>query len=1447
MTVKSLSPQPGTHRRRELPWLQIVRFHKEIVTRAEEGFFALNGKDDQSDRWSSLQTFTPSRLAGPWVIPVEALQSKPFRLALEQGQAESLLLGGPGYMKWSKGANNTSDPQWCPILYREVACLNVSGGLELTPVQGKWNLSPLVLSQFTRFELDPDCQLEELASQLIEAATSRANSTGRAMHEAILEVMASKFPALEAELSKNCPNTNIFKILPTPWMLFKPTQQFSALTRYLLKDYEQLEANLARDREGLGGLRLLEDPQPGDPPESSELLPLVPLNRVQKEAVQRILDQQPLTVISGPPGTGKSQIVVSLLLNAWAQGKSVLFASNNNKAVDVVRERVEKFESQFPIAVRAGARNRQNIADVLRRTLNIAGAKDADAAGDGTTASTARGKLLEEKQKLQVNLDSHIPQRIGEARKAALTAYSAFHGKSQERDEKIAQLIEEQKQLGFPGLTASTLGNRFHETKEWLDSIDKAKAQAEEDSRLCAEMRSKQGEAEQGRNLQARKVGLDPDQAGDWLWLVNGPNPAQGMDWEQRYRSFITSNLDPILEAITWDAAFDDWGSEETAIAYGEQARAVIEAIERLRADSFPKAKKLDQLDATHAACKQKLLALGLMESVQPPMDAVTSWSCHFGEWLTLEEGRLDFLPWSRRARLGRALNSDFHSIRPHLPLEVLADLGPLSQDLHQRLRPILSCLVEWGGLCGELEGARPLRENLEHELGHLRHRCSLLKVGPAPHGFEPEAWASIASQLGRQWRVSEQAAHAWRRRCEKEATEQAISCIAQEWLHFAGGIPIREAWRKGRGKGFETSLQQLADFPGSETLGLARKYLYSGELTELLEAWSMTRAHQLTVMDLHRRQGEIPTLADRVQGWRALQPQDSMVRVPATLGGWPSLEGGQTFLDQVLDWISRWSHFHEVDLPILQRELTRELNWATENLHIAIDLLPETQGKAEAVRMAEGILESPDKDWPTEDLNHVFTVFSAERIRGRVEQIDAELERTSFHEAKERWRSRLKVDTEAIQAVDALEKSLQRRPEVAPADYGLFRRALRLVPIWITTAQAAQAIPMLPELFDIVVIDEASQCTLTNLLPLMYRGRSLTVIGDDNQLPAIPTIREAEELILARKHDVEPYLNVIGHAKNNVYNTATEALPRRRADVIMLEEHFRSHPQIIGFSNRYIYNQRLELKKDPQLQNRLPVGSGIHPVQVAGSARRRGRNGSWFNEQEGREVLSVVNTLRASGDRSIEIGIVTPFRGQKEWLREELDKIGQASEILVDTANGFQGDERDVIIFSPVVARGIDESAARWVESPPNLINVALTRAREVLYVVADLDYCRMQKGTLHKLAVYCKEIQVLRDTSPAELELFSWLVLKGWEPQVHPRVGDLEVDFILKSAMGRRLVLEVDGREFHQNTQVQDKSRDTYLLGQGYKVLRFGGREVMETPFDVLNRIDEAISSDI
>lgn len=106
------------------------------------------------------------------------------------------------------------------------------------------------------------------------------------------------------------------------------------------------------------------------------LLEVLPLNSEQRTAVLQGLTNQ-LTVITGPPGTGKSQIVTSLLVNAAWRGKTVLFASKNNKAVDVVEVRVNGLGPR-PVLLRLGRGEFQaRLAEYLVSLL-AASASDVD-------------------------------------------------------------------------------------------------------------------------------------------------------------------------------------------------------------------------------------------------------------------------------------------------------------------------------------------------------------------------------------------------------------------------------------------------------------------------------------------------------------------------------------------------------------------------------------------------------------------------------------------------------------------------------------------------------------------------------------------------------------------------------------------------------------------------------------------------------------------------------------------------------------------------------------------------------------------------------------------------------------------------------------------------------------------------------------------------------------
>lgn len=1429
------------YRGRVIPWLPVVRFHKEIVTRAEEGFFSLYGRDDQAERWTSLPNFDPSDLAGPWCVDVNCIRSQPFRLSVEQGQHESLFLGGPCYLGWSRSMQGTWMPQWRPLFYREVELRRAGPQFDVVPKQGGWCVTPLLYSLFDRLEVCVGESMDNLAARIIEKAAAYQRLEHGSLDRSVLRALFAEVPDAEAELTKEIRH-DTFDDPPTPWVLFAPTSSFSALTRHLMRDYERLESLLARNPEQIGGLRLLEDRPTTSSANQADVLPLVPLNDSQRLAVQRILEERPLTVISGPPGTGKSQVVVSLLINAWARGQTVLFASNNNKAVDVVRERVERFESEFPIAVRAGAKQKQNIQEVLRRTLNMASATNGEGAADVDVEKLRRRrkKLLDERRELQGALESKLPQRIDESRKTALRAYGEYRSTVASVADQEQALEEEKAELGFEGRGVAKIEASVEETTGWLQRIQHFKDLIARDNQRRQELQTGIVDRERHRDRAVAEVGLAASEAGDWKWLLTGPSPELLADWDQRLRAMLDKPVEQALEPIDWRDEFDRWRSAEQADGWASEARKFAEVVLRACAELAPKLEEIRKLSAAVDAGRSKVTAIDVPTDVELPMDYLRAWMADFAECATRESGRLDFLPWSQRSRLRRSLRRHEKQLRPGLPLELWTRIGTLNDEGRAQLAPIVETTRRWIELRDEWQTAQTLIGEIEDRFRELRSQAAALRLPDVPSSQSTKAWAPIVDQCEATASVADAAARAWRRRAEKEATEEQLRTIAKEWSRLASGVPIREAWRRGQGANFDSAIRALADAPEAKSVDAARAAVYTGSLTRFVECWQVACNHEQTASQLRADFMAVPEPAEHVKAWWRERPKSAFVLAGQT-SDWPDTDEAHEQIEAVSDWCDRRLAFDKTAQPGMVKKAQQELEWAVAKLGQAVEVLPEGPERTQVTRVFDRIRKEPASDWPVPDLNAAFAEFSPDRIRAKIERIEAELEKGSFEDAKAKWLERIRGDDDAIRAVDRLEKSLrQYKGVVVENEYDTFRTALRAVPIWITTAQASQAIPLDPELFDIVVIDEASQCTLTNLLPLMYRGRTLAVIGDDNQLPAIPTIQESEELALARKHEIEEHLSLVGHATNDVYKAATESLPRRRADVLMLDEHFRSNPQIIGFSNRYIYLQRLELKKDPSWGKRLPVGSGVHMVSVAGTTRRGSKGRSWLNMPEAERVIELVQRLKQGESRSLSLGVVTPFAAQKDLLRERLDELRLASEVLVDTAYGFQGDERDVIVFSPVVARGITGSAGRWVESPPNLINVAITRAREALFVVGDTDYCLQQEGILRKLALYCRDIQLLRDTSDAELELFSWMVVKAWVPEVHPRIGDIEVDFVLDSDGFERLAIEVDGRQ-HQGAAEQDKARDAYLQGQGYAVLRIPAREVLETPFEVVHRIDQ------
>lgn len=249
---------------------------------------------------------------------------------------------------------------------------------------------------------------------------------------------------------------------------------------------------------------------------------------------------------------------------------------------------------------------------------------------------------------------------------------------------------------------------------------------------------------------------------------------------------------------------------------------------------------------------------------------------------------------------------------------------------------------------------------------------------------------------------------------------------------------------------------------------------------------------------------------------------------------------------------------------------------------------------------------------------------------------------------------------------------------------------------------------------FDTVIIDEASQVTVPMGLLGMLNAKKWAVVGDHKQLrPVIKSVSTSD-----------------GSAPAN--SSLFTFLYNRYNDQRWLKYHYRSHKDIIGFAQKYIYSDKINIddscpqgpsETDHEYESqgeKVATASPVTVVDIDGEQQWRRQFSGSVNPEEVKVVTEIVEAIINSSDISADdLGIITPFRGQRSLIADELTDHGN---IEISTVDGFQGRERDVIIFSAVnTKRGGLEFAGN-----PNRFNVALTRPKKKFIFVGNCSAIR-------------------------------------------------------------------------------------------------------------------------
>ena len=298
---------------------------------------------------------------------------------------------------------------------------------------------------------------------------------------------------------------------------------------------------------------------------------------------------------------------------------------------------------------------------------------------------------------------------------------------------------------------------------------------------------------------------------------------------------------------------------------------------------------------------------------------------------------------------------------------------------------------------------------------------------------------------------------------------------------------------------------------------------------------------------------------------------------------------------------------------------------------------------------------------------------------------------------------------------------------------------------ISVTSLSAKASLPLSNELFDMVVIDEASQCDIASAIPLILRAKQLVVIGDPLQLKHITSLNKFEE------EKIKEHLHLSGsvylkYKEKSLWDYSESFLTNAKNNnkIVNIDRHYRCHPDIIGYSNEAFYNPKLGVDLKICTKNEdFPIQpNGIKWIDVVGTHRANNIN---INVAEVDKSIEIA-THFANQNLNISIGIVTPFSHQAKEIHSKIP-MHLSQRIVADTVHKFQGDEKDVMIYSLVVTNNSPDSKIYWIDNMvPESVNVAVTRARNTIYIVGNKEYIKSKSTKLKplgKLVDYVEKLE--------------------------------------------------------------------------------------------------------
>lgn len=405
------------------------------------------------------------------------------------------------------------------------------------------------------------------------------------------------------------------------------------------------------------------------------------------------------------------------------------------------------------------------------------------------------------------------------------------------------------------------------------------------------------------------------------------------------------------------------------------------------------------------------------------------------------------------------------------------------------------------------------------------------------------------------------------------------------------------------------------------------------------------------------------------------------------------------------------------------------------------------------------------------------------------------------------------------LSAVRSIGKGTGKRAERFREDArAALEKARRAICCWIMPHwRVSESMPSEIGVFDLVIVDEASQSDIW-ALPAILRAKKILIVGDPKQVsPAAVGVAEDQILQLrARYLSRQPHKAQMTQDKS-IYDLGDVVFA---ASYVMLKEHFRCAPAIIEFSNREFYGGEIVPLRTPTVRD------GMTPL-VDLWVKNGFRDASDVNLPEAWAIVDEIKSLVANPDfEGKTFGVVTLLgsnqRGRIDaLLRQSLtDEEYMVRKIRVGSPEQFQGDERDVMFISNVLARPVEgQTGVRRVpvigmsnlEGNKQRLNVAMSRARDRVYLVRSLglgdlssDQSLTAKLFRHFSQPFAQDAGQVEDLkalceSEFERQVFGELTRAGYRTTPQFSCGRSRIDLVVEGDDGARVAIECDGDRYH------------------------------------------------